>query len=236
MNKITTPIVLALSVLSSNVNADSLGLYLGGGIWNHDPTGTYSTIGDGSINVETDLNYSGETDTYLYAAFEHFVPIVPNIRIEIASMGHTGTSGNTYFNGIAVNGSSSINIDTTDTIAYWRLLDNWVNLDFGLNVRKFEGDFTIGSETLSVSETIPMLYVAVQFDLPFSGLSVGADINKISYSDVDYQDIRFRALYEMGVVGFEAGLKTTTIKLDNVDNINADLEFKGLMIGAFLHF
>jgi hypothetical protein len=45
-----------------------------------------------------------------------------------------------------------------------------------------------------------------------------------------------RAIYETGVIGFEAGLRTTTIKLDDVDSVNADLEFTGLMLGAFLHF
>ena len=81
-----------------------------------------------------------------------------------------------------------------------------------------------------------MLYLAAQFDLPFSGFSVGADINTISLSDVTYQDVRLRAIYEMGIIGFEAGYKTTTLKLDNVSSIDADLEFKGVMIGAFLHF
>ena len=40
----------------------------------------------------------------------------------------------------------------------------------------------------------------------------------------------------MGMIGFELGLRSTTMKLDDVDNINADLEFEGMMLGAFLHF
>ena len=236
MNNFKLPLLLALSLLTGNASADALGLYVGGGSWNHDASGTFGTLGDDVINVESDLNYSEESDVYYYAAFEHFIPLLPNLRIEGATLGHTGTANNLNFNGVPLTGDSSIDLDTTDAILYWRLLDNWVNFDFGLNIRKLDGDFTIDTETVSVSETIPMLYLAAQFDLPFSGFSIGADINTLSLSDVTYQDVRLRAIYEMGIIGFEAGYKTTTLELDNVSNIDADLEFKGIMIGAFLHF
>lgn len=236
MNNYKLPLLLVLSLLTGNVSADALGIYVGGGSWNHDASGTFGTIGDDIINVESDLNYSDESDIYYYAAFEHFIPLLPNLRIEGATLGHTGTANNLNFNGIPLTGDSSIDLETTDAILYWRLLDNWVNFDFGLNIRKLDGDFTIDTETVSVSETIPMLYLAAQFDLPFSGFSVGADINTISLSDVTYQDVRLRAIYEMGIIGFEAGYKTTTLELDDVSNVDADLEFKGVMIGAFLHF
>jgi len=236
MRNLTIPLAMALTVATGTANADALGIYAGGGIWDHDPSGTFGTEGDASINAESDLAYSGESDTYFYAAFEHFVPLVPNVRVEVASMEHTGTAAGLTFNGVSATGDSAISLDTTDAIAYWRLLDNWINFDFGLNVRQLEADFVVGPETVSVSETVPMLYVAAQVDLPFTGFSVGADINTISVSGVTYQDMRVRALYEMGVIGLEAGLKSTTIELDDVDNVNADLEFEGVMFGAFLHF
>jgi len=236
MRKLFLPLVLVLSALSTNANADFLGLYVGGGSWDHDASGTFGTLGDPAIDVESDLNYSSEKDTYVYAAFEHFVPLVPNIRIEAASMGHSGVATGLTFNGVGVTGNSEISLDTTDTIAYYRLLDNWVNFDLGLNIRKLDADFIVATESVSVSETIPMLYVAAQFDLPFTGFSVGGDINKISYSGSSYQDVRIRALYEMGVIGFEVGLRSTTMELDDVDGVNADFEFEGMMIGAFLHF
>ena len=234
MNKLTAPLVLALSVLSGNASADFLGLYVGGGVWDHDAVGPIN-----SIDMETDLGYKGETDSYGYIAFEHFVPLVPNVRIERASMGHTGiaTAGVT-FNGapVAIGDSSSISLDTTDKIVYWRLLDNWVNADFGFNFRRLDADFLIGANSITLSKSVPMLYLAAQLDLPFSGFSVGADINQISVSDIKYQEMRVRAIYEIGVVGFEAGMRSTVIKLKGLSGINADLEFKGMMVGAFLHF
>lgn len=237
MRHFILPLVLALSTFTANVHADALGLFIGGGLWKHDPSGSFGSKGDSNLDMESDLGFSGENDTYFYAAFEHFVPLIPNVRVEIASMEHTGTASGTFtFDGNPETGPTAVRLDTTDAIIYWRLLDNWVNLDIGLNARQIEGDFTVGTKTLPVSATVPLLYAAVQFDLPFSGFSVGGDINVISVSEVTYQDVRIRALYEMGVIGFELGLKTTTLELDDLDNINADLEFKGVMLGAYLHF
>ena len=236
MRNFTVPLVLSLSVLSANASADALGLFVGGGSWDHDASGTFGTIGDTVIDVESDLNYGGKKNTYVWAAFEHFVPLIPNVRIEAASLEHSGTATGVNFNGVNLTGDSSMSLDTTDAIIYYRILDNWVNFDLGLNLRKMDGDFTVDSEKVSISETIPMLFLGAQFDLPFTGFSVGADLNMVSYSGNSYQDLRLRAMYEIGVVGFEAGLRSTTIELDDVDNIDADLEFEGLMIGAFLHF
>lgn len=237
MRKFTVVIILAMSVFSSHANADALGLYIGGGVWDHDPAGTFGTIGDSVIDVESDLNYESESDSYFYIAFEHFVPLVPNVRIEGASMEHDGIGGPFSFNGVNnITGPSSMSVDTKDAIFYWRVLDNWVNFDIGLTARKLDAEFIIDDQSVSVNETIPMLYLAAQFDLPLTGLSIGGDINTISYSGNTYQDIRLRALYEFGVVGIEVGLKSTKFELEDVDLVNADLEFKGLMIGAFLHF
>lgn len=238
MRKIAVLLMLVLSFLSINARADVLGLFVGGGVWNHDASGTFGTVGDTTINVESDLNYGSEGDAYVWAAFEHFVPLIPNIRVEANSVAHEGsTSGSFNFGGgSGLSGASTVSLDTTDAILYYRLLDNWVNFDFGLNLRQIDGEFTLNTETVSISETIPMLYVAAQFDMPFTGLSIGGDVNLVSYDGSSYQDVRLRAIYETGVIGFEAGLKTTTIELENVDSVNADLEFKGLMVGAFLHF
>lgn len=236
MYKFSLPLIAVLSIFSINAYADTLGLYVGGGSWDHDASGSFGTIGDDVIDVESDLNYSGENDTYIWAAFEHFVPLIPNIRVESASIDHAGSATNLVFNGVNLSGDSSVSLDTTDAILYYRLLDNWVNFDLGLNIRKLDGEFVIASESVTISETIPLLYASAQFDLPFTGFSIGGDMNIISYSGSSYQDLRIRVMYEMGVIGFEAGLRSTTIELDDVDNVDADLEFEGLMLGVFLHF
>jgi len=238
MRKFTVPFVLALSVLSGAAHADALGFFVGGGVWDYDSSGTFGStgVGDDVIDVESDLGFNGEQDVYVWAAFEHFVPIIPNIRIEATTVGDAGTANGLVFEGFPVSGDAAVSLDTVDFILYYRLLDNWVSLDLGLTVRQLDGDFKLDTQVVSISETIPMLYVSAQFDLPLTGFSLGGDINIIDFDGSKYQDIRLRAMYEIGVIGFEAGLRTTTIELNDVSGINSDLEFSGLIVGAFLHF
>ncbi len=229
------------SVFSTPVNADFLGLYAGGGVWNHSPSGGFSSTQPSStpnIDMESDLGMTKETEGYAYVAFEHPVPLVPNVRLEVTKLTHEGAASSTInFAGQTVNtGAAVASLDSTDVTLYWRLLDNWVNLDIGLTARKFDGEFTIGTASLQVTETIPMLYAAAQFDLPFTGLSVGGDINVISAGGNSLTDTRVRVLYEMGVIGFEAGLRSTNIALDDADNVTTDITFEGVFLGAFLHF
>jgi outer membrane protein len=239
MNKTLIIIFAIISVISTTAKADFLGLYAGGGLWNHDPSGGFQSQNAGSTNITVDgtLGMEKETEGYAYVALEHPIPLRPNVRLEKTALTHEGTSSGVTFNGVAaLTGDAVASLDSTDLILYWRILDNWVNLDLGLTVRKFDGEFTIGSESLLVQETIPMAYAAVQFDLPFTGLSVGGDINVISVSGNSLTDTRVRILYEMGVIGVEAGLRSTSIQLDDVDNVTTDISFDGLFLGAFLHF
>jgi outer membrane protein len=239
MNKLLICGCAALSLLSNTANADFLGLYVGGGSWSHDPSGGFQSQDPGSDNIsmKDTLGLNDESEGYLYIAFDHPVPFLPNIRLEKTALTHNGVSSGVNFNGVnALSGNAVVSLDSTDLTLYWRLLDNWVNLDVGLTLRKFDGEFTIASESLALQETIPMIYAAAQFDLPLTGLSVGGDINVISLSGNSLTDTRLRLLYEIGVVGVEAGLRSTKIELDDVDNITTNITFDGLFLGAFLHF
>lgn len=226
--------------MAGPASADTLGLFVGGGVWKHDPSGNISSNdpGSDSISMKGDMGLKEESESYLWMAFDHPIPLVPNIRLEKTSLSHTGNASGVFnYNGSSTaSGPTEVTLDSIDTILYYRLLDNWVNLDLGIDLRSLDGRFAIGDQSLEVSETIPMLYLAAQFDLPLTGLSVGADYKVISYSGSSYNDMRLRAAYEIGVIGFEAGLRSTRIKLDDVDGVNADIEFDGLMVGAFLHF
>ena len=231
-------LALALLSITGTASADFLGLYVGGGSWSHDPSGDFSSTNGGSsvIDMENNLGFDKESEAYIWAAFDHPIPILPNIRVERTSLKHEGTTSAVDFLGSTISGPAVVDLSSTDIIPYYRLLDNWVNLDLGLVFRKLDGEFTIGSNRQEFSETVPMVYLAAQFDLPLTGLSVGADIKSLSVGDDSYSDLRLRAQYEMGVVGFELGTRTTNITLKDASNINADLDFKGMMFGMYLHF
>jgi outer membrane protein len=223
----------------AHASADALGLYLGGGSWSHDPSGAFSSSqGGDTIDMNSDLNLSKKSEAYLWLAFEHPVPLLPNIRLEKTGLSHTSSTSSAFnFNGSPVaTGATEVTLDSLDTILYYRLLDNWVNLDLGINLRRLDGRFAIGNESVEVTETVPMLYLAAAFDMPLTGLSLGADYKYVGYSGSSYNDSRIRLAYEMGIIGIEAGIRSTKITLDDVDGINSNIDFKGLMVGAFLHF
>ena len=237
MKKTLVSMVAVLGLMTGTAQADFLGLYVGGGMWKHSPSGDFRSESDTvNIDMESDLGMSSENEAYMYAAFEHPIPLVPNIRIETTALAHDGTASGVTFNGSLESGDSSISLDSMDTVLYWRILDNWVNLDLGLNLRKYDGEFKVGTQVLPVTESVPMAYAAVQFDLPFTGLSIGGDYNYASLRGNTVNDIRMRVLYEMGVIGFEGGIRNSSVKLDDADNVNVDMTFDGLFLGVFLHF
>jgi outer membrane protein len=236
-----TLLAVALLGFANGASADALGLFVGAGAWSHDASGGFSSTDAGSdvIDMSADLGMSEESEVYMWAAFEHFIPIVPNIRLESTPLKHTGTStASLDFQGATVPAgqASTVDLSSTDMILYYRVLDNWVSLDLGVDLRKVDGEFTVGAESQTFSETVPMLYVAAQFDLPLTGLSIGGDIKTISNSGDEYTDWSLKALYEIGIVGFELGMRTVTVTLEDADNINADMDFEGMTAGMYLHF
>ena len=234
-----TLLAMTLLGLAGTASADVLGLYVGGGSWSHDPSGDFSSTNGGSstINMKNNLGLEKENEAYVWAAIDHPIPFLPNLRIERTALKHTGTASiPVTFLGSFVSGPSVVDLSSTDIIPYYRLLDNWVNLDVGLVVRKLNGEFSVDTSVQKFDETVPMIYLAAQFDLPLTGLSIGGDIKNLSFGDNQYSDVRLRALYEMGVVGFELGTRATNITLKDSSNINADINFKGMMFGMYLHF
>jgi len=238
MKKTLVSMVAALGLFSGSALADFLGLYVGTGMWNHAPSGNFNSTNSSSIiDLDSSLAMSSDNEAYLYAAFEHPIPLVPNIRMESTALTHDGTASGVTFNGVGgLTGASTISLDSIDTVLYWRILDNWVNVDLGLAMRKYDGDFTVGTQTRTISESVPLAYAAVQFDLPFTGLSVGGDYNYVSLSGNRINDIRIRLLYEMGIIGFEGGIRNYSVKLDDADGVNVDMSFDGVFLGVFLHF
>jgi hypothetical protein len=59
----------------------------------------------------------------------------------------------------------------------------------------------------------------------------------MSYSGSTISDFTAKISYTTDFfVGFEAGYRTETIELDDVDDTDANLDFKGPFIGAYVKF
>lgn len=228
--------------------ADVLGVYVGAQGWQNEATGGFSQ----NANL-VDFSFNEKTNTNLYLKFEHPIPLVPNARIRI---GKLETDGSANLNSAFTFGGETYrvndNIDTTldftnnDATLYWELLDNdLVAFDFGLTAKNLKGDFMVEDGTQSsmeqVSVWLPMGYVAAKVRIPFAGLYAYGDANFVSYDGSKVHD------YEVGIgydlidnlavdVALTAGYREVVIELDDVDDINADLEFSGFFAGLEVHF
>ncbi|WP_369602467.1 TIGR04219 family outer membrane beta-barrel protein [Hahella sp. SMD15-11] len=240
--------ILALScaaALAPAVRADTLGLFAGVSGWMPSYNGTF-TSNNNDIDMEKDLGFDDSTFVTGYVAFEHPVPALPNLRLGYTELSETakGTLTKTFRN-VSFSGDVTTEFDLThtDLTAYWRLLDNVVNLDLGLQAKFFDGMVRVEQtlpiakqETVDVNEVLPLVYVGAGVDLPFTGLSANASVAGIGYSGNRLLDVNANIKYEINVVGIEAGYRSFDVVLDDVDDVDFDVRIGGPYLGAFVHF
>mgnify|MGYP000070711227 CR=1 FL=1 len=250
MKKTAIATALALSAgLSGAANADFLGFTVGANNWQQEFSGTVRSgaIGD-TVDIENDLGYSDdEGNNNFYVAFEHPVPLIPNVmlaRTELEVSAENTLTKSFDFEGVSFSVSDDIrstaDLTHTDLTLYYEILDNWVSLDIGFTLRSFEEGFTLTSSTesaeLSIDGTLPMFYVGAKFELPFSGLYVIANGNWISYDDDTIMDYKAALGYESSIgLGVEIGMRSFELEYED-DEEYADLTIDGMYAGVFYHF
>ncbi|MEE8057106.1 MAG: TIGR04219 family outer membrane beta-barrel protein [Pseudomonadales bacterium] len=233
--------------ISSTTMADTIGFEVGAYSWQENFSGdvTSGVLGT-NVDVENDLGYSDESNNVFYVVLEHPIPLVPNLRIQQTDMDLSATGNATFqFGNITFSGpiTSSIDLSHTDFTLYYEILDNWISLDVGITARSInDGSISITDNTTGLTDdfdadgVIPLLYVATRFDLPLSGLYVGADLNGLSVGDSSLIDYRVNLGYESSIgLGVEAGFRSFELDYDDDDD-DADLTIDGAYVGIFYHF
>lgn len=237
----------ATFLISFPAYADTLGLHAGIGNWFQNYSGTAQYDGD-ELSIEDTFGLDNDNGLTFYVALEHFVPLVPNIKIahsKIESSGDNTLSENTEFAGITFPAgtqvSSSVKLDHTDLVLYYEILDNVVSADIGLNIRVIQGEFSLGSTTNTASTPsftapLPMLYGALKFDLPFTGFYARGEGNIIAYSGNKILDLKVAAGYESSVgLGCEIGWRNLALEIKDVDDVDADVKFNGAYAMLTIH-
>ncbi len=232
----TTRSVLVLSALLvlgiTSVRADFVGFKIGASYWEPELTGSF--IGDDPADTPIDL----------VLTLEHPIPLLPNIRyqnIDLDSSGFSSSSSFTYEGQPYVGPvTSTFDLSHDDIVLYYEILDNWVNLDIGLDIKRFDGEVALSGSiptTVPIDETIPLLYLSARFDLPFSGFYIGADFIGASTSDNSLEDTSIMLGYESDSgLGFEGGIKKFSLEINDVTDINADLEYDGIYLNGYYNF
>lgn len=222
--------------------ADIVGVNIDAAYWQAGASGQYDIAGQ-TADLEESLGLEGDASFFVSAAVEHPIPLIPNIKVGYTGISQSG--GGTLegdFNrqtaGQAV--STEWQLDAVDGTLYYELLDNWVNVDAGLTIRALDSQMEIvssaGTSLQEVQAVLPLVYGRAQFDLPFTGWSVGAEVNAISYAGDRVVDGMGYIQYEaIGVAHARAGYKTLDVSIeDSGQSIEGDIS--GAFVGIGLDF
>jgi len=260
MKKIVLAATIA-TLFSVNVQADTIGLYIGGQVWDSESTGLLGESGN-----LIDFNLQKEQQGSYFIALEHPLPLIPNARISSTTLDTTGKTtlseefkfdDETFVSGAEID--TGFNVSYIDYTLYYELFDNGLfSFDFGLTARDFDGDVAVSAKTntapagdppvyvtttgtIDTSEIVPLLYVSANVGLPFTGLNVFAEGNFLSFDDHTLYDYQAGLSYELVDniaidVNLTLGYREVKMELEDLSNLYSDLEFKGLFAGAVIHF
>lgn len=230
------------------------GIHAGVGQWNTDVSGQ---IGERSNPITAkELGFKDNSNNFIYAAVEHPIPLLPNIRVSQYNLEQSGeavvtrsfTLDDVTFEANA-NTVSELDASHTDITLYYEVLDNWLNLDLGITVRAFDGYAQVTStpegavnpliERVDLDQSIPMLYSRARIDLPFSGFYAGGALNYIGSGDNNIRDVEAYLGYEFDLpaldLGFRLGLKEMSLETQDNDELNADIKIDGVYAAFTLH-
>jgi len=154
---------------------------------------------------------------------------------------------------------AQFDVSYVDYTLYYEIFDNGLfSFDIGLTGRDFDGDVNVSTQvntalpgdtpvystvegSISTDEIIPMLYASTSVGLPFTGLSVFAEGNFLSIDDhtlYDYQAGLSYAVMDNIAIDFNLtlGYRAVQLKLEDLNDLYSDMEFKGFFAGAVIHF
>ena len=129
-----------------NAQADTVfGVYAGAGKWRIDASGD---IGVTDTDLD-DLGFNEPDNNFFHIALEHPVPLLPNIMLKHTDLSLDGQAvlGEPvdFANIVFPPGASlatRLDLSHIDATLYYEVLDNWLNLDFGLTIRSYRGELT----------------------------------------------------------------------------------------------
>ncbi len=215
-------------------------------VWNAEAGGQI----DEGVSVEKDgLNIDSDNGQQLTVFFEHPLPFIPNLKLKQTSLELEGDGNiNAQFADQTFNENvtSTLDLSHSDLTLYWGLPlpVPFVDINFGLTARQFDGVAEVSGKTSSVNESVdldfvmPLVYGEVKINSPF-GLYASADINYIGMGGNKLSDISYGIGYDLPIpvvdIGLEAGYRSINLKADkDLADIDTDFDVSGAYFGASL--
>jgi outer membrane protein len=256
--------LIALFVISS-LNAGILvDVEAGAGVWLATPTSkvNYST-GDTLDTNEQDLNLkSNQPLGYFWVNFTHFMPVIPNARIDITKVSLNGSSDitNSFQFGDIKFGDSTIDtdlkLDQIDVSLYYSFLGKllpYIDIDVGLGIKYYDGSIKVTgkestlntsiSEQANIKMPLPYAYGRVALTIPTTDIMVDFDLKYFEMGTlVDAQMVDARLKLDIELISLamlsahlEAGYRIQTLNITAEENALYDFKgkFQNDMSGVF---
>ncbi|MBJ9955250.1 MULTISPECIES: TIGR04219 family outer membrane beta-barrel protein [unclassified Acinetobacter] len=232
MKSIQLPLFIAALGLSSLAQADFIGLTGDVSYWSYDGKieNTKPLSGNNDIDRDNGIQAS--------IAFEHPVPLLPNVKIKYTNLDSTTNNNNGAFS------SDKVEFTNTDYILYYEILDNIVSADIGFGLANIDSDIkqydALQYVNYTMSGNLPIAYASIGGKLPFTGLSTKGEMILGSNGDAKLTDVQAELQYNFVQsllldVGAKVGYRYVNIDADK-DDIKYKLDFKGPYIGLNAHF
>ena len=243
---------LMIALSTSAAHADMIGIYASVDNWQYTGDATLAQTG----TTPEKFAFEKQNQANLAVSIEHPVPLIPNVRLRHNQLQGIDTltalafefGDKTYIGDVKLD----LQLDNTDLILYYEILDNIVSVDIGLGAKRLSGQVTaVGTgisanpssttSTVSFDQTLPMVYASVGGSLPFTGFSAKAEVMGIQYQDSSLTDAQAEIKYDfidnLAIdLGIKAGYRQMTMTLKDVEKTDADTTFKGPYIGLEAHF
>lgn len=252
MKKTVLATAFAMSLAAPTAMADTLlGLYAGAQGWNTSTSGGFSEDSTGAATFDFDT----QTNSSFYVAFEHPIPLVPNVKVNYTTLnsdGNTTLQGSFTWDGDVYTEDSTLytesEIDTADIILYYEIFDNdLVSFDVGLNAKYIDGMLYVEDKESgefgdsNFKGVIPMLYSRVQVGLPLTGLGAYAEGSYLAFNDHTVSDFQIALTYavldNIAIdMNLQLGYRDVTVDIEDLDNVYADLGYDGVFAGVEVHF
>lgn len=219
-----------VSVFISNIKADFIGIEAGYAVWMPTLKGSID-IASRKVDFSQDVKYENDYSSgFLWAYIDHPFPVFPNIKIQ--RVGLTLKQNDD---------KNKVTYEQIDAIAYYRLLDNWLNFDAGISGR-YIGVLSSGVRSNIIEQKakysfVPMLYTKIRVDLPFSPVSIEAEALGLYIPNIiEISDIKVGIVVDLGFgLGAVGGYKIETVNL-NTDDFKASVKIPNLYGGLYYHF
>ena len=256
--------IFTLLLLSTLLTADLITIEAGAGSWSQTPLGFMEYKDTDKDNSGRDTSNENEfTNMYVWGYIEHFLPYIPNFRVEYSSLESDGQGSGTLSGfeiPIGSNFPTTLTFDQLEVIPYYNLLDDtfWITLDMGIAIKFVDyqatgrleanvgGLIQLGDEIYNEAGNFiaPLPYIKIRGQIPFTTIGLETTIKYGAIDNSSFIDTMIKIDYVIDFLpiihpGIELGYKYVDIDAEVVDGDTTStikLEFSGLFGGLMFHF